>query len=159
MAATESYSLRHTVAIHSARPIFTSSTSPCASATCRRRLPIASPPLTTVFYTASRDPGELDVDTSFSHDSLTRKRPATHTPVMNRRNIHGMGDTHTPCTTTVAEASDASDEKTRMWPTRRIIPGTQADRSEEHTSELQSLMRISYAVFCLTNKTTTISTT
>src|SRR3546814_3766934 len=25
-------------------------------------------------------------------------------------------------------------------------------RSEEHTSELQSLMRISYAVFCLTNK-------
>src|SRR3546814_10559965 len=29
--------------------------------------------------------------------------------------------------------------------------GTQA-RSEEHTSELQSLMRISYAVFCLKNK-------
>src|SRR3546814_4070949 len=27
------------------------------------------------------------------------------------------------------------------------------DRSEEHTSELQSLMRISYAVFCLKNKT------
>src|SRR3546814_2722250 len=27
-------------------------------------------------------------------------------------------------------------------------------RSEEHTSELQSLMRISYAVFCLHNKTT-----
>src|SRR3546814_2954063 len=26
-------------------------------------------------------------------------------------------------------------------------------RSEEHTAELQSLMRISYAVFCLTNKT------
>src|SRR3546814_5301814 len=29
-----------------------------------------------------------------------------------------------------------------------------ADRSEEHTSELQSLMRISYAVFCLQNKNT-----
>src|SRR3546814_7805181 len=28
-------------------------------------------------------------------------------------------------------------------------------RSEEHTSELQSLMRISYAVFCLTKNTTT----
>src|SRR3546814_10251460 len=28
-------------------------------------------------------------------------------------------------------------------------------RSEEHTSELQSLMRISYAVFCLTKKKTT----
>src|SRR3546814_5500756 len=30
----------------------------------------------------------------------------------------------------------------------------QADRSEEHTSELQSLMRISYAVFCLKKKKT-----
>src|SRR3546814_9625964 len=29
-------------------------------------------------------------------------------------------------------------------------------RSEEHTSELQSLMRISYAVFCLKKKTTTL---
>src|SRR3546814_9024387 len=28
----------------------------------------------------------------------------------------------------------------------------EAKRSEEHTSELQSLMRISYAVFCLKNK-------
>src|SRR3546814_4681540 len=31
---------------------------------------------------------------------------------------------------------------------------TGRDRSEEHTSELQSLMRISYAVFCLKKKTT-----
>src|SRR3546814_10837875 len=30
--------------------------------------------------------------------------------------------------------------------------------SEEHTSELQSLMRISYAVFCLKKKNTTIHT-
>src|SRR3546814_7038896 len=30
---------------------------------------------------------------------------------------------------------------------------TAGRRSEEHTSELQSLMRISYAVFCLKNKT------
>src|SRR3546814_1121682 len=29
-----------------------------------------------------------------------------------------------------------------------------SDRSEEHKSELQSLMRISYAVFCLTKKNT-----
>src|SRR3546814_10524645 len=29
------------------------------------------------------------------------------------------------------------------------------ERSEEHTSELQSLMRISYAVFCLKKKKTT----
>src|SRR3546814_3620458 len=31
-------------------------------------------------------------------------------------------------------------------------------RSEEHTSELQSLMRISYAVFCLKKKITNINT-
>src|SRR3546814_16448991 len=33
-------------------------------------------------------------------------------------------------------------------PLRRLLTG----RSEEHTSELQSLMRISYAVFCLKKK-------
>src|SRR3546814_1668058 len=32
------------------------------------------------------------------------------------------------------------------------LPSFRASRSEEHTSELQSLMRISYAVFCLKKK-------
>src|SRR3546814_3340157 len=36
--------------------------------------------------------------------------------------------------------------------TRNSNPGTIYNRSEEHTSELQSLMRISYAVFCLKKK-------
>src|SRR3546814_4807454 len=36
----------------------------------------------------------------------------------------------------------------------RLSPGRRAVRSEEHTSELQSLMRISYAVFCLKQKKT-----
>src|SRR3546814_10285747 len=36
---------------------------------------------------------------------------------------------------------------------------TRAARSEEHTSELQSLMRISYAVFCLKKKKNKINTT
>src|SRR3546814_1957266 len=38
----------------------------------------------------------------------------------------------------------------------RLQAGDRPPRSEEHTSELQSLMRISYAVFCL--KKTTIKT-
>src|SRR3546814_5716231 len=41
-------------------------------------------------------------------------------------------------------------------------PAAGVIRSEEHTSELQSLMRISYAVFCLQKKkqpTTTLTTT
>src|SRR3546814_3620091 len=35
-----------------------------------------------------------------------------------------------------------------------VAPDAKPDRSEEHTSELQSLMRISYAVFCLKKKNT-----
>src|SRR3546814_6246872 len=44
-------------------------------------------------------------------------------------------------------AVDPSQSGLRLLePTRKIV------RSEEHTSELQSLMRISYAVFCLKKK-------
>src|SRR3546814_7873209 len=38
---------------------------------------------------------------------------------------------------------------------RRNFAGLMRGRSEEHTSELQSLMRISYAVFCLKKKINT----
>src|SRR3546814_2521181 len=38
------------------------------------------------------------------------------------------------------------------FPFQGIIARWRHDRSEEHTSELQSLMRISYAVFCLKKK-------
>src|SRR3546814_7190383 len=37
----------------------------------------------------------------------------------------------------------------------RVPAGRRSRRSEEHTSELQSLMRISYAVFCLKKKNKT----
>src|SRR3546814_4609922 len=58
----------------------------------------------------------------------------------------------------------------RLWADRRdrvaveietlIVAGWAGrDRSEEHTSELQSLMRISYAVFCLKKKKTKHNTT
>src|SRR3546814_3000261 len=51
--------------------------------------------------------------------------------------------------TTIMRSSrrhSALDRRRRARPDRR-------PRSEEHTSELQSLMRISYAVFCLKKKT------
>src|SRR3546814_8964225 len=46
------------------------------------------------------------------------------------------------------------DRRTRPAQLRRDAPagGGGDPRSEEHTSELQSLMRISYAVFCLKKK-------
>src|SRR3546814_9351162 len=40
----------------------------------------------------------------------------------------------------------------RRWGSGRNAGGRCGKRSEEHTSELQSLMRISYAVFCLKKK-------
>src|SRR3546814_5617294 len=64
-----------------------------------------------------------------------------------------------------ARAGTAPDMTTAAFPGRtadtppppqpapgRVAPGV---RSEEHTSELQSLMRISYAVFCLKKNTKT----
>src|SRR3546814_2442764 len=41
----------------------------------------------------------------------------------------------------------------------RMTQAAPRERSEEHTSELQSLMRISYAVFCLKKKKTEIQKT
>src|SRR3546814_10475867 len=56
---------------------------------------------------------------------------------------------------TVANWDFSYDQGPRHIVDRRFFaarPAVPAWRSEEHTSELQSLMRISYAVFCLKNK-------
>src|SRR3546814_2970695 len=45
------------------------------------------------------------------------------------------------------------DEAADQHHQQRQAEGRRQIRSEEHTSELQSLMRISYAVFCLKKKT------
>src|SRR3546814_8520883 len=51
------------------------------------------------------------------------------------------------------------DLKTRFKThTYQLVLECGGNRSEEHTSELQSLMRISYAVFCLKKKTITNQT-
>src|SRR3546814_2656042 len=54
------------------------------------------------------------------------------------------------------EGRDGEDRRPprRGWrcPTRGGVVNARVRRSEEHTSELQSLMRISYAVFCLKKK-------
>src|SRR3546814_9474536 len=54
-----------------------------------------------------------------------------------------------------AQAADQRDRPGRTCPAA-CVPAAQAEcrRSEEHTSELQSLMRNSYAVFCLKKKKT-----
>src|SRR3546814_10832015 len=58
-------------------------------------------------------------------------------------------------------ASDAISDTVRGRPGEfvRAIQALNQARSEEHTSELQSLMRISYAVFCLKKKKEQTTTT
>src|SRR3546814_8308165 len=46
------------------------------------------------------------------------------------------------------EGAEVGDDVV-LGPFARLRPGARIGRSEEHTSELQSLMRISYAVCCL----------
>src|SRR3546814_7690363 len=65
--------------------------------------------------------------------SAVRIRPGRLRAVRPRRDPAG----HEPG----SDRPDADGSATRR--------GARAARSEEHTSELQSLMRISYAVFCL----------
>src|SRR3546814_1435214 len=50
-----------------------------------------------------------------------------------------------------AAGQDGEDGYALIWHPA-ILPCGAAERSEEHTSELQALMRISYAVFCLKEK-------
>src|SRR3546814_3034566 len=73
------------------------------------------------------------------------RRDDTRPPPCSRRR------TWPPEDTPHARTLDPQDPA-RPDPGRRLRR-FRRDRSEEHTSELQSLMRISYAVFCLKNKT------
>src|SRR3546814_833601 len=47
---------------------------------------------------------------------------------------------------------DAGQRERREYQVAELLDAARYERSEEHTSELQSLMRISYAVFCLKKK-------
>src|SRR3546814_2942706 len=67
------------------------------------------------------------------------------------------------CSATMATARSGCTPALNIPSTPRVLTGSRpksssawvkhSNRSEEHTSELQSLMRISYAVFCLKKKT------
>src|SRR3546814_1434900 len=76
-----------------------------------------------------RPPRSTRTDTLFPYTTLFRSRRDRGHRAHRRRNVHLR----------------------RRW--RRGQAARCPGRSEEHTSELQSLMRISYAVFCLKKKT------
>src|SRR3546814_5775163 len=88
------------------------------------------------FLMIRRPPRSTRTDTLFPYTTLFRsaRGSARHSRPTNR-----------PAQPACQRRPDA-DHPARCSPIR--------DRSEEHTSELQSLMRISYAVFCLQKKNT-----
>src|SRR3546814_16744795 len=86
------------------------------------------------FLMIRRPPRSTRTDTLFPYTTLFR---SGYEPRMER-NEHG----------TIARVFVSAVGRTGLDDLR--------GRSEEHTSELQSLMRISYAVFCLKKKKTTL---
>src|SRR3546814_3581844 len=78
---------------------------------------------------------------AFAHGRMPNPSPTTAHMRLSQFHLHTEKETP-------AEAEIAS---------HRLM--LKAGRSEEHTSELQSLMRISYAVFCLNKKKNTTYTT
>src|SRR3546814_2134745 len=82
------------------------------------------------FLMIRRPPRSTRTDTLFPYTTLFRSRSSTFIP--SRVEPPGLA------TRSASVAGLSSDRAAR--------------RSEEHTSELQSLMRISYAVFCLKKK-------
>src|SRR3546814_7360689 len=63
-----------------------------------------------------------------------------------------VSDVNGAVTLSNAAAAKLFDELSASPDDRLSLPHILKPRSEEHTSELQSLMRISYAVFCLKKK-------
>src|SRR3546814_3195437 len=81
-----------------------------------------------------RPPRSTRTDTLFPYTTLFRSLGGAAYP--------GSGASRHRAAIQQTEALEAQSQETGM------------KRSEEHTSELQSLMRISYAVFCLKKKNT-----
>src|SRR3546814_1021072 len=76
---------------------------------------------------------------------LLPEHPVAKAQASIKRAIHGVGAAFEKAGARVDRTSDLLPDLVQQY-------GHYMHRSEEHTSELQSLMRISYAVFCLKKK-------
>src|SRR3546814_2081401 len=99
-----------------------------------------------------RPPRSTRTDTLFPYTTLFRSRPAG--AAFPRRVSRGIEAGALSC------HAAAMTNPSGSFSFDIVVFGATGDlslrRSEEHTSELQSLMRISYAVFCLKKKNTTL---
>src|SRR3546814_4453405 len=110
-----------------------------------------------------RPPRSTRTDTLFPYTTLFRSiaiheqaQGRQHHPLVARTPHHGQARQVDP--------RQPVDQFLGLGHARRLGSAevddeAQDDRSEEHTSELQSLMRISYAVFCLKKKKKNITKT
>src|SRR3546814_5661038 len=104
-----------------------------------------------------RPPRSTRTDTLFPYTTLFRShrhaRSAGRPARRLRRDLAGV-----PARTPVRTDARARRHRPIADRPRAALHSSSRTRSEEHTSELQSLMRISYAVFCLKKKKTTTTT-
>src|SRR3546814_6695954 len=94
------------------------------------------------FLMLRRPPRSTRTDTPFPYTTLFRSIATRQLAADSGKIVNGLFDRDRP----------------RYWCQQLVLRHVQPlshseQRSEEHTSELQSLMRISYAVFCLKKKT------
>src|SRR3546814_2468284 len=95
-----------------------------------------------------RPPRSTRTDTLFPYTTLFRSPLPTGNPSRG-----GLFLVHrTACVRRADRPSRQSPQAPCGRPEDARLPRNRDERSEEHTSELQSLMRISYAVFCLKKK-------
>src|SRR3546814_9570912 len=105
-----------------------------------------------------RPPRSTRTDTLFPYTTLFRSCPSMIWPVAFTTPVWhdpSFGGTPSFCLTEAMSAvliAVTSKPASRICSTHPVQQPQLGSRSEEHTSELQSLMRISYAVFCLKKK-------
>src|SRR3546814_5234228 len=103
-----------------------------------------------------RPPRSTRTDTLFPYTTLFRSLLADHF-IQSRERI-GRLDRHRHQRDRIAGDRLVRRKRLDRDHRQRLLGFLLLDRSEEHTSELQSLMRISYAVFCLKKKKKTNQT-
>src|SRR3546814_5868150 len=108
----------------------------------------------------TRPPKSTRTDTCFPYSTLVRsisklnltaaRRSGAIWPAIHRLPHYraAMPTIHPAFESLAPEMADWR-QRIHAWPELGFEEFKTAERSEEHTSELQSLMRISYAVFCL----------
>src|SRR3546814_11786660 len=94
------------------------------------------------FLLIRRPPRSTRTDTLFPYTTLFRSTKIAQFPFV--RDLEGFDWSAQPS----LDQRQLRELATCRW----VAHGDALLRSEEHTSELQSLMRISYAVFCLKQK-------